>query len=113
MPQHRDHAKHVSYFYAQEFSLGDDNAYRWDTSNNVVPDDIVSSWAYEGLIGLAVLAKHKKAAEADLAKFLAGYRKAQAARTPEQLAEEAAEMRAAFGPGQKIVNIVTGQMTQT
>ncbi len=45
--------------------------------------------------------------------FLAEYRAAQARRTPEELAEEATEIRAAFGPGQTIVNVVTGQITKT
>ncbi len=45
--------------------------------------------------------------------FLAEYRTAQARRTPEEIAEHQAEIRAAFGPGQRIVNIVTGEVTLT
>jgi hypothetical protein len=46
-------------------------------------------------------------------KVLAEYRKAQAKRTPEQLAEEAFELRAAFGEGVEVVNVVTGKRTRT
>lgn len=35
----------------------------------------------------------------------------QAARTDEQKAEEAFELRAAFGPGEKIVNVITGEVS--
>jgi hypothetical protein len=37
------------------------------------------------------------------------YRANQARRTPEQIAEENYEMLAAFGPGVKVVNIITGK----
>ena len=37
------------------------------------------------------------------------YRQAQATRTPEQIAEERMEARAAMGPGVDMVNIVTGE----
>ena len=37
------------------------------------------------------------------------YIQAQAKRTPEQIAEERFEARAAFGPGQKMVNVFTGE----
>ena len=41
------------------------------------------------------------------------YKTAQAARSPEQIEEEKFEMRAAFGRGEKIVNILTGEVTRT
>ncbi len=44
---------------------------------------------------------------------LANYREAQRQRTPEQIAEERAEARAAMGPGVKMVNILTGETYTT
>ena len=44
---------------------------------------------------------------------LANYREAQRQRTPEQIAEERAEARAAVGPGVKMVNILTGETYTT
>lgn len=44
---------------------------------------------------------------------LASYRAAQARRTPEQIAEQRYEARAAFGPGQEIVNVLTGERYTT
>lgn len=37
------------------------------------------------------------------------YTKAQQNRTPEQIAEQRAEARAAFGPGETIMNVITGE----
>ena len=42
-------------------------------------------------------------------KAIAAYIKAQANRTEEQIAEERFEARAAFGAGEKVVNIFTGE----
>lgn len=39
------------------------------------------------------------------------YLEARANRTPEQIAEENAEMRAAFGPGETVVNVISGERT--
>ena len=46
-----------------------------------------------------------------LDKALGQYRKAQANHKPS--AEEVFEMRAAFGPGKTVVNIITGRCTRT
>tara|TARA_R110002110_G_scaffold144092_1_gene333051 strand:- start:337 stop:504 length:168 start_codon:yes stop_codon:yes gene_type:complete len=46
-------------------------------------------------------------------EIIAAYRAAQAARSPEQLAEERFEQLAAFGPGVKLINVITGEETTT
>lgn len=52
-----------------------------------------------------------------LDRVAAEYHAARVHRTPEQIAEEAAEeafeLRAAFGPGQRVVNILTGEESLT
>jgi hypothetical protein len=55
----------------------------------------------------------KAAREVDNARFIEQYIKGQASRTEEQLAEERFEARAAFGPGEKLVNVITGEVTYT
>ena len=57
--------------------------------------------------------KQRAAYEAHTAAAIERYRQAQARRTPEQIAEEQFEMRAAFGPGVEVVNIITGKRTRT
>jgi hypothetical protein len=44
---------------------------------------------------------------------IASYRQAQARRTPEQIAEQRAEERAAFGPGVALVDVLTGETYTT
>lgn len=56
--------------------------------------------------------KQQEARDAHMDAFLKEYRTAQARRTPEQLAEERFEMRAAFGKGVKVVNVFTGEEIQ-
>jgi len=67
--------------------------------------------------GIPFSASTKEATEAAynvyLLETIGAYKAAQAARTPEQIAEQEFEMAAAFGPGQKIVNILTGEVTRT
>jgi hypothetical protein len=54
-----------------------------------------------------------KVVKLDKDKFLADYKKARANRSAEAKAEELFEMRAAFGEGQEVVNIITGEITKT
>jgi len=54
----------------------------------------------------------REARKGHLDETVAQYREARAAMTPEQRAEEIAEMRASFGPGGKVVNVITGEITQ-
>ena len=46
-------------------------------------------------------------------RTLAEYREAQQNRTPEQIAEERYEARAAMGPGVEMVNMFTGETYTT
>tara|TARA_R110000765_G_scaffold176337_2_gene281441 strand:+ start:50 stop:472 length:423 start_codon:yes stop_codon:yes gene_type:complete len=46
-------------------------------------------------------------------KSMEQYTQTQANRTPEEINEEMFEMRAAFGPGEKVVNVITGVVTRT
>lgn len=48
-----------------------------------------------------------------LDEFARKYHEAQSRMTPEQEAEHAFELRAAFGPGKEIVDVLTGKITRT
>lgn len=83
-----------------------DGVVRWNSNNQVPPADIV---ALAPQIGLPVdVAACTVARDADTAAFLTIYRK----RPHHVSAEERAEMRAAFGPGTKVVNVITGRVTR-
>lgn len=58
-------------------------------------------------------AGQQAAYDAYLDRIFAEYRVARACRTPEQIAEEAYEMRAAFGHDCQVVNVITGEVTRT
>jgi hypothetical protein len=66
-----------------------------------------------GLVDQACVDATATAREAHTAWSLNIYRKAQAQRTPEQIAEERFEARAAMGAGVEMVNIITGEKWTT
>jgi hypothetical protein len=86
-----------------------DGIWVWKSNDRVPFADMLQSWGIEG----DELARHDVARTEQNDIFFAEYRAAQEARTPEQLAEEQYEMRAAFGPGVEMVNAITGERTTT
>jgi hypothetical protein len=84
-----------------------DGVPRWVSNNLVPPQDCLNSLAAVGLV--FDMAKAQAARNADTLAFLEAYRK-----NPPVLDEEARyEMRAAFGPGVEVVDIISGQRTRT
>jgi len=53
--------------------------------------------------------KQVAAYQAYVKQVVADYKASLVCSTPEQKAERAFELRAAFGPGQRVVNILTGE----
>ncbi len=75
--------------------------YVWKKSNNIVPP----SFFRENKIDMP---EHQQAAhDEDQDRFLAEYRERMKDWQPD--AETLFEMRAAFGPGEEVVNVITGQ----
>jgi len=66
-----------------------------------------------GLVDDATVERTAEARDAHTTAFLKEYRVAQSQRTAEQIAEERWEARAAFGPGETIVNMITGEKYTT
>jgi len=73
----------------------------WEASGNPVPLDIFKTALIEAPEGQAA------AIAANTAAFLAEYR----ANPPKIDDEQMYEMRAAFGPGETVVNVITGEKT--
>jgi hypothetical protein len=86
-----------------------DGVFRWNSNGNVPPQDILNLLQAEEAIDFDMEAT-QAAREADTTAFLAEYREAQKNHTPS--AEEMFEMRAAFGPGTTVVNVITGRKTR-
>lgn len=82
---------------------------RWLSNGQVPFDDLLEKVG----IDLTTREDCRIARDADTAIFLQKYREAQANRTPEEIAEQQAHATAAFGPGETIVNVVTGEKFKT
>lgn len=82
-----------------------DGVVRWNSNGQVPPQDVLDFWAHLGLpfnLGRSVAAR-----EAETARFLSEYRANSRPPSEEQLME----MRAAFGPGETVVDVITGRRT--
>jgi len=80
-----------------------DGVYYWKSNDRTVPP---SCWTVRGLVPPK---EQEKARDEETAKFLAKLRA-----NPQPVTdEEAFEMRAAFGPGVEVVNILTGKRFKT
>lgn len=80
----------------------------WKSNNQIPPKDILEFWEYSCLpfnFEQAEIAR-----ELETSKFLAEYRARMSNYVPSD--EELYEMRAAFGPGETVVNVITGQVTK-
>ena len=88
-----------------EIFFGADGVVRWTSNNRVMPRDcreILSHTVYRDLYSEDA---SRAAEEAETAAFLESYRK----NYKESGEEEKAEMRAAFGAGTTVVDIITGE----
>lgn len=89
-----------------------DGVIRWSLNDRVPPLDILDLFYFKSDIVFDLDASCK-ALDEETSKFIAEYRDRRANMTEEQLAEEAFERRAAFGEGQEVVNIITGEVFNT
>ena len=88
-----------------EIFFGADGVVRWTSNNRVMPKDcreILSHTAYRDLFSEEA---SRAAEDAETAAFLESYRKNYTG--PSE--EEKAEMRAAFGTGATVVDVITGK----
>lgn len=77
----------------------------WKSNDRVPPKEIVATWGLPAEDIALIDAKRDE----QTSEFLAAYRLARAEMTPEQKAEELAEMRAELGTGSRMVNVITGE----
>jgi hypothetical protein len=100
---HKGATPHVSEAYTLKSE--DYKIIRWVNNDAVIPKDIMEkiTWPHKAAMDVE--------RSAQTFAFLASYTEAQLNRTPDQLSEEAYEMRAAFGEGATVVNVITGKRT--
>ena len=97
-------------FYQNKHRI-EDGVLLWNSNDRSPMDDMTTRWVYLGLISEEIFHATEKARDEQNAAFFAEYKQARANRTPEQIAEEQFELRAAFGPGVEIVNAITDERT--
>ena len=88
-----------------EIFFGADGVVRWTSNNRVMPKDCREVLAHSVYRDLFNEEASRAAEEAETAAFLDSYRKSY--KGPSE--EEKAEMRAAFGTGATVVNVITGE----
>lgn len=90
-----------------EATVDENGIVRWNSNKRVPPADVLEFWKHIG--HEFDLAASTAARDKETEDFLAAYRKNY--RGPSE--EERLEAQAAFGPGQKIVNVITGHTWTT
>ena len=90
-----------------EYIIGSKGEVRWKKSNNIVPGDILEMAVVDGTIDIALRNRTEEVRKVEDAEFFAQYR---ANREKYGYSdEEKFEMRAAFGEGETVVDIITGK----
>ena len=108
----RDARKQVQWMKDQYFNgeilVDEDLAVRWKSNGSYLFQDNVEMLVMGG-IPVSVEATAKKR-EIQVERVLSEYRERMKNYVPSE--EEIAEMRSAFGPGEKVVNVITGKVYQ-
>lgn len=94
-----------------EFSVNEEGVMRWNSNDQVPPSDIVD-FASQLMDDISNIASDE-ARKVDQAAFFETYREGRRNMNADQKREEAFERRAAFGPGETVIDIVTGERFRT
>ena len=84
----------------------------WVSNDRCIPHDIMLNMKRYGLVTERQCMMTRVVEQEQISDFLDEYKKNRANRSAEQVAEEQFEMRAAFGPGETVVNVITGERTK-
>lgn len=107
----KDYKAHLRMFF--QAKRNKNGAYVWQVNDNVPPAEVIEHWEKGELISPQDSEVASVLRSEQLNEALDQYRKAQRRMTPEEIQERRAEMRAAFGPGEEIIDIFTGERFTT
>lgn len=85
-----------------------DGVVRWESNKRVPPIDIMELWNFLNFDFDFI--KSQQVSKQESSDFLEDYRRQRTKNPPS--AEELSEMRASFGEGDTVVNVLTGQRIQ-
>jgi hypothetical protein len=91
----------------------EDNVVIWNSNDRHPMDDLMTEWLDLGLVTKEMFDATAIAREESNMAFFAEFKTARANRSADEIREEAFEMRAAFGPGVEVVNVITGERNIT
>ena len=107
-------------FYNDEIEFEGDGAMKWKVNGNYIPEECAEAMKYVDISKATPKQKRymlnasieatKEGRDRQTADFLERYREAMKNHVPSD--EEMYEMRSAFEPGTKVVNVLTGQVYQ-
>lgn len=98
--------KYKTQFYIDETNDATGPVVRWNSNDQVPFDDMLQNFVDAGFIDNQTRQNSNETRKQEQAVFLENYRKNY--RGPSD--EELFEMRAAFGPGETVVNVLTGDV---
>lgn len=88
-----------------DHAYDDDGVMRWRSNDAAIPPSVYKD------AHVRCPSRQQRAYDEETQAFLAEYRERMKDYVPTE--EEQAEMRAAFGPGETVVNVITGQKFRT
>ena len=91
---------------------GASNVLKWISNDRCIPHDIMLDLKRYGMVDAITVETTRIVEREETDRFIEEYKKNRANRSAEEIAEERYEMRAAFGPGETVVNILTGERTE-
>ena len=96
--------------FAEGRHYNDGYVIRWKSNDNVPPADLLEDWWRVDAISMCELKESEKARDRETSAFLDAYAESMRNHVPSD--EEMFEMRAAFGEGETVVNVITGRRIQ-
>ena len=91
---------------------GASNVLKWVSNDRCIPHDIMLDLKRYGMVDAITVETTRTVEREETDRFIEEYKMNRANMSAEAKAEEAAEMRAAFGPDQTVVNVLTGERTE-
>ena len=91
---------------------GASNVLKWISNDRCIPHDIMLDLKRYGMVDAITVETTRIVEREETDRFIEEYKKNRANRSAEEIAEERYEMRAAFGPGETVVNVLTGERTK-
>ena len=92
---------------------GSSDVLLWVSNDRCIPHDIMLNMKRYGLVTERQVMMTRYVEQEQISAFIKEYKALAGRKSAEQVAEEQFEMRAAFGPGETVVNVITGERTKT